>query len=157
MTRVEDPNEKIAYLRSKIIGALVNACADVFVENEAKILEGKMQGSLIDNISLRLNTGYKKCSDTAWNKIYHSQDVVEIELAGNQIITYLLDRLLDAVINPKKNSSQLLLYKVPLQYETNAPTLFGKIQSVLDHISAMTDVYALDLFRKLNGLSLPAI
>lgn len=157
MKRVEDPNEKIAYLRSKIIGALVNACADVFVENEAKILEGKMQGSLIDNIPLRLNTGYKKCSDTAWNKIYHSQDVVEIELAGNQIITYLLDRLLDAVINPKKNSSQLLLYKVPLQYETNAPTLFGKIQSVLDHISAMTDVYALDLFRKLNGLSLPAI
>ena len=157
MKRVEDPNEKIAYLRSKIIGALVNACADVFVENETKILEGKMQGSLIDNIPLRLNTGYKKCSDTAWNKIYHSQDVVEIELAGNQIITYLLDRLLDAVINPKKNSSQLLLYKVPLQYETNAPTLFGKIQSVLDHISAMTDVYALDLFRKLNGLSLPAI
>lgn len=157
MTRVEDPNEKIAYLRSKIIGALVNACADVFVENEAKILEGKMQGSLIDNIPLRLNTGYKKCSDTAWNKIYHSQDVVEIELAGNQIITYLLDRLLDAVINPNKNSSQLLLYKVPLQYETNAPTLFEKIQSVLDHISAMTDVYALDLFRKLNGLSLPAI
>lgn len=157
MKRVEDPNEKIAYLRSKIIGALVNACADVFVENETKILEGKMQGSLIDIIPLRLNTGYKKCSDTAWNKIYHSQDVVEIELAGNQIITYLLDRLLDAVINPNKNSSQLLLYKVPLQYETNAPTLFGKIQSVLDHISAMTDVYALDLFRKLNGLSLPAI
>ena len=157
MSRVEDPNEKIAYLRSKVIGILVNACADVFVENETKILDGKMQGSLIDNIPLLLNSGYKKCSDTAWNKIYHSQDVVDIELAGNQIITYLMDRLLDAVINPNKNSSQLLLYKVPLQYETNAPTLYGKIQSVLDHISAMTDVYALDLFRKLNGLSLPAI
>lgn len=157
MSRVEDPNEKIAYLRSKVIGVLVNACANVFVENEIRILEGKMQGSLIDNIPLLLNTGYKKCSDTAWNKIYHSQDVVDIELAGNQIITYLMDRLLDAVINPNKNSSQLLLYKVPLQYETNAPTLFGKIQSVLDHISAMTDVYALDLFRKLNGLSLPAV
>ena len=157
MSRVEDPNEKIAYLRSKVIGVLVNACADVFVENETKILDGKMQGSLIDNIPLLLNSGYKKCSDTAWNKIYHSQDVVDIELAGNQIITYLMDRLLDAVINPNKNSSQLLLYKVPLQYETNAPTLYGKIQSVLDHISAMTDVYALDLFRKLNGLSLPAI
>ena len=157
MSRVEDPNEKIAYLRSKVIGVLVNACADVFVENETKILDGKMQGSLIDNIPLLLNSGYKKCSDTAWNKIYHSQDVVDIELAGNQIITYLMDRLLDAVINPNKNSSQLLLYKVPLQYETNASTLYGKIQSVLDHISAMTDVYALDLFRKLNGLSLPAI
>ena len=35
--------------------------------------------------------------------------------------------------------------------------VYGKIQSVLDHISGMTDVYALDLFRKLNGLSLPAV
>ena len=50
-----------------------------------------------------------------------------------------------------------MLYKVPFQYDTEAPTLFGKVQSVLDHISAMTDVYALDLFRKLNGLSLPAV
>ncbi len=39
----------------------------------------------------------------------------------------------------------------------NAPTLYGKIQAVLDHISAMTDVYALDLYRKLNGMSLPAV
>ena len=30
------------------------------------------------------------------------------------------------------------------------------LQAVLDHISAMTDVYALDLYRKLNGMSLPA-
>jgi dGTPase len=46
---------------------------------------------------------------------------------------------------------------VPQQYEVNAPTLFGKIQAVLDHMSAMTDVYALDLYRKLNGMSLPAV
>jgi dGTPase len=28
---------------------------------------------------------------------------------------------------------------------------------VIDHISGMTDVYALDLYRKLNGMSLPAV
>ena len=38
-----------------------------------------------------------------------------------------------------------------------APTQFAKIQAVLDHVSAMTDVYALDLYRKLNGMSLPAV
>lgn len=157
MKRVEDPNEKIAYLRSKVIGALVNACANVFVDNEDNILSGKMKDSLIDKIPDNLNNGYKNCSATAWNKIYRAQDVIDIELAGNQIITYLMHRLLDAVIRPEKNSSQLLLYKVPLQYDTSSPTLYGKIQSVLDHVSAMTDVYALDLFRKLNGLSLPAV
>ena len=43
---------------------------------------------------------------------------------------------------------------MPEQYEINAPTLYGKIQAVLDHISGMTDVYALDLYRRLNGMSL---
>ena len=82
---------------------------------------------------------------------------MDIELAGNQIITFLLDRLLDAVMYPEKNYSRLLLSRVPHQYDTSSPTLYGKIQSVLDHISGMTDVYALDLYRKLNGQSLPVV
>lgn len=78
-------------------------------------------------------------------KIYNSPDVVDIELAGNQIITFLLDRLIDAVLLPEKNYSRLLLSRIPHQYDTSSPTTYGKIQSVLDHISGMTDVYALDL------------
>jgi dGTP triphosphohydrolase len=31
------------------------------------------------------------------------------------------------------------------------------IQAVLDYISGMTDVFALDLYRKINGNSLPAV
>ena len=112
---------------------------------------------LIDHISPVARNGYAECSRTAWRKIYNSPDVVDIELAGNQIITFLLDRLIDAVLLPEKNYSRLLLSRIPHQYDTSSPTTYGKIQSVLDHISGMTDVYALDLFRKLNGLSLPAV
>ena len=46
---------------------------------------------------------------------------------------------------------------MPQQYDVHTPDLYGKIQAVLDHVSAMTDVYALDLFRRLNGHSLPAV
>lgn len=157
LAKVSDPNEKVAYLRSKVIGALVNACAKVFVDNEERILRGEMSESLIELVPPLLRCGYEKCSATAWDKIYRAADVVDIELAGNKIITYLMQRLLDAVLHPEKTASQLLLYKVPQQYNTRAESLYGKIQSVLDHVSAMTDVYALDLFRKLNGLSLPAV
>ena len=66
----------------------------------------------------------------------------------------LFDLLIHAVRFPELNYSRLLLAKVPQQYQTAAPTLFGKIQAAIDHISGMTDVYALDLFRKLNGMSL---
>ncbi len=153
----DDNNEKVAYLRSCVIGELVSECAKVFVDNEDLILRGKFVGGLIENISELPKAGYERCSKTAWKKIYNSSDVVDIELAGNQIISFLLDRLMDAVLNPEKNYSRLLLSRVPHQYDTSAPTVYGKIQSVIDHISGMTDVYALDLFRKLNGLSLPAV
>ena len=69
----------------------------------------------------------------------------------------LLDKFLDAVRFPDKAYSRLLLNKVPEQYEMHAPTLYGKVQAVIDYISGMTDVYALDLYRKINGMSLPSL
>ncbi len=157
MNHLDDPNEKIAYLRSNAIGAMVVDCADVFSKNEETILAGEFRGTLVDNMNPRLKDAYAKCCATAWNKIYCAPEVVDIELAGNRIITYLLDTLMDAVMNPDKNYSRLLLNIIPGQYDTSASTLYERIQSVLDHISGMTDVYALDLFRKLNGHSLPAV
>lgn len=157
MTRFFDPNEKVAYMRSKVIGILVEACARTFVENEHRILAGENMPSLTQAIAPRLLNAYETCSRTAWEKIYCASDVVDIEIAGNRIITYLMERLTDAVLHPDKNFSRLLLSKVPRQYDTQATDLYSRLQSVLDHISGMTDVYALDLFRKLNGHSLPAV
>jgi dGTPase len=51
----------------------------------------------------------------------------------------------------------LLLAKVPQQYDMRATDIPTRIQAVTDYISGMTDVYALDLYQKLNGMSLPVI
>jgi len=157
MQRVEDPNEKVVYLRSCVVGALVNKCTRVFLDNEEAILRGEFSGSLLQHINNPEGEAYRRCNDLSWEKIYCAPDVVDIELAGNKIVTFLLEKLIHAVCNPQLNYSRLLLSKVPQQYDVNAPSLFGKIQAVLDHVSAMTDVYALDLYRKLNGMSLPAV
>ena len=157
MHRVTDPNEKIAYLRSCVVGALVDQCAATFIENETEILEGRFEGSLLSHIRQLERQGYARCNELSWTKIYRSSEVVDIELAGNRIITFLLERLVEAVTHPELNYSRLLLAKFPEQYDVGAPTLYGKLQAVLDHVSAMTDVYALDLYRKLNGTSLPAV
>ena len=100
---------------------------------------------------------YENCSHTAFEKIYCSKDVVDIELAGYQVITTLVDLMIEAVRYPEKAYSQLLINRVSSQYHIQAPTLYEKIQAVLDYISGMTDVYALDLYRKINGNSLPAL
>lgn len=157
MTHLADPNEQVGYMRSNVIGTLVRGCARVFVDNESHILSGRLQGCLVDNLPAQLTEAYRRCSHTAFNQIYIAPEVVDVEIAGNRIINSLMGTLVEAVLNPGRNFSRLLLAKVPRQYDVAAPDLYGKVQGVLDHISGMTDVYALDLFRKLNGHSLPAV
>ena len=157
MKRVSDPNEQVAYLRSCVVGVLVDRCAETFIANEDAILAGTFEGPLLQHIPELERKAFERCSALSWEKIYCASEVVDVELAGNRIISFLMERLVGAVVNPELNYSRLLLAKFPEQYDVNAPTLFGKLQAVLDHISAMTDVYALDLYRKLNGMSLPAV
>lgn len=154
---VEDPNEKVGYLRSCVIGALVESCAAAFLQHEPEILAGTFSGSLIDHLPPAQKEAYARCTATSWAKIYSAPDVVDIDLAGNRILTFLLEKLTEAVINPDLYYSALLLSQVPSQYDVLAPDLCTRIQAVVDHVSAMTDVYALNLFRKLNGHSLPAV
>lgn len=155
--RLDDPNEKVGYLRSIVINKLVTDSARTFLENEQAILSGSFSGSLLDAVTPELHEAYENCSRTAWNKIYCAREVVDIEIAGNRIITYLVKALVDAVMYPERNTSRLLLNIIPNQYDTRAAEPFARLQSVLDHVSGMTDVYALDLYRKLNGHSLPAV
>ena len=154
---VSDKNEQIAYLRATIIGILIGECTRVFMENEEAILDGTFEGTLIKNISPPLNEAYKHCTQIAIEKIYRSRDVLDIELAGFHVISTLLELMIDAVQSPEKAYSQLLINRVSSQYDIKAETLFGRIQAVLDYISGMTDVFALDLFRKIKGNGLPAV
>lgn len=157
MMTVDDINERIVYLRSVAISVLETECVQVFYNHEEEILAGTFQGSLIDHISDTPRRAYQTCVETAFAKIYHSKDVVDIEIAGFQVITQLIDLMVEAVIHPEKAYSKLLINRVSSQYEINAPTLYGRIMAVLDYISGMTDVFALDLYRKINGMSLPNV
>lgn len=157
MQMVSDVNEQIAYLRSSVIGLLIDQCAGVFVENEEQILNGTFQTSLIKNLPKQTLEAYNTCSVTAVKKIYRSQEVLDVELAGYKIIMTLLEHFVEAVLHPDRAYSKQLLMRFPDQYETELPDTYGKIMAVLDYISGMTDVYALDLYRKITGINLPGV
>jgi len=154
---VTDTNEQIAYLRASVIGILIDECTRVFMKNEEAILNGEFEGTLIKSIKPELREAYKHCSKVSLEKIYRSRDVLDIELAGFHVISTLLELMIDAVLSPEKAYSHLLISRVSSQYDINSPTLYGKIQAVLDYLSGMTDVFALDLYRKIKGNSLPAV
>lgn len=154
---VYDVNEQIVYLRSSVINALEGECVRVFVEHEQEILEGRFEGTLIQHISETPRRAYEECVRISYDHIYHSKDVVDIELAGFRVMTFLIHEMVEAVMHPERAYSQLLLNRVSRQYQIHAPRLYDRLMAVLDYISGMTDVYALDLYRKINGMSFPNI
>ncbi|MBQ7442794.1 MAG: dNTP triphosphohydrolase [Bacteroidaceae bacterium] len=154
---VDDVNEQVVYLRSCVINEMEKECVGVFVDAEADILAGRFEGSLIDHISPTPRRAYEACVATSHRRIYHSKEVLDIELAGFRVMTFLTGLITEAAINPERAYSQLLLSRVSPQYQIRAPRLYDRILAVLDYISGMTDVYALDLYRKLNGMSIPSI
>lgn len=156
-THVPDLNEQIGYLRSRAIGTLVYECTQVFLEHEEEMLAGTFNRPLIDYISDCPKKAYKHCSEVAIEKIYRSRDVLDIEVAGYQIISVLLSKFMEAVDAPEKSYSKLLLDRMPDQYDKTAASQYDRIISVLDYISGMTDVYALDMYRKIYGMSLPSL
>jgi dGTPase len=154
---VSDENEQISYLRSSVVGTLIDGVSKVFIDNEEAILNGEFQGALIDHLPEELREAYKHSSKVSVKKIYRAQMVLDIELAGYKIISELLDVLMAAVFEPEKAYSKQFLSRIPQQYNVSAESDYEKVQSILDYISGMTDVYALDLYRKINGMSLPTI
>mgnify|MGYP001025819445 FL=1 len=152
-----DMSDKVSYFRSCVINALEQACVRIFTDNEAALLDGSFSGSLVSHLPEPLRTAYRRCEETARRRIYSCKEVTDIDLAGFHIIYTLLDLMTEAVLSPGKAYSRLLLGQVSGQYQLHAPRLADRFMAVLDYVSGMTDVYALDLYRKINGHSLPSI
>lgn len=152
-----DKNEMIVYMRACAIGKLENECVKAFVDNEDAILNGTFQGSLIQHVSERQRKAYERCCEVSMEKIYHSKPVLDVELAGYKIMETLMDQMTEAVLHPDRYYSQQLICRVSSQYDIHAADLESRIMAVLDYISGMTDVYALDVYQKINGISLPIV
>ena len=152
-----DENEQVVYMRACVIGKLENVCAEAFLKHEQEILDGTFEGELIDHVSERERLAYQRCTETAYAKIYCSKPVLDIELAGYHIINTLMEQMTEAAVHPERFYSKQLLRRVSSQYDINSDDFETRIMAVIDFVSGMTDVFALDFYQKLNGTSLPIV
>lgn len=154
---LKDPNEKVVYMRACVIGKLENECVNVFVTHEDEILNGTFEGALIDHISERPREAYRRCAKLSVERIYRSRPVLDVELSGYKIMATLMEQMTEAVMHPDRYYSQQLIDRVSSQYDIRATDLETRIMAVIDYIAGMTDVYALDVYQKINGISLPIV
>ena len=154
---VTDHNERIAYLRAMVIGKLIKECGNIFIENYDRISSEEEIEPLFNRLKNPSKDAMSAVKEISWDKIYNDRSVVEIEIAGYKILGTLLDSFITAIMEPDNYMSQKLLSLIPLQYKNYENTTYSKIQTIVDFVSGMTDLYALDLYRKITGMNIPGL
>ena len=149
---VSDPNERIAFLRAMLINKLVNCVSDVYVAHYEEIMEGAFRGSLIGYLPDFEEKALEQCREESIINIYRHPTVVKIELTGYNIIGTLLEEFIAAELDPKMIYNRKLLTLIPEQFKPMKDDMYTKVQSVLDFISNMTDLYAVQLYKDLRGM-----
>ena len=167
------PGEPLSYVRHPLV-YLVEAADDIcyeimdiedahklmilsFEETESMLL-GFFDDDMKENIRKRIHDeGITDVSEKVVYMRYKSKPVLDVELSGYKILATLMESMMDAVMHPDRFYSKQLLDRVSSQYDIRSENLETRIMSVIDYVSGMTDVYALDVFQKINGISLPVV
>ena len=150
---VTDTNERIAFLRAMAINVLVREVADAFHRNYESIMLGEFAQSLVSVLDNDHQQAFTICRQESINKIYNHSSVIKIELSGFKILGSLLELFTAAALEPKKAYHRQLNALLPEQFQSEEDTMYGKLQSVVDFVSGMTDLYAVKLYQDLKGIS----
>lgn len=157
MNAIPDANRSIGYLRAMWIGLMTEKLAGAFMENETQLLEGTLEKDLLKCLPEKEQELITAINEYSYKYIYNYKSVVEIELAGYTVIGGLLKEFVQAVLSPDDTKSKKMLQLVPKQFPVEKTNMYNNLQSVVDFISGMTDLYAIDMYRKLTGISIPEI
>jgi dGTPase len=140
-----------------VINGLVQACTGIFLDNRYSILNGGFNDTLIDH--LQDATGCLSTVRTlSVDKIYRHDTVLQIELAGYNVMSELLALLVPALLTEQPSHREAIILKL-LPYQLTefreARDGYQKVLSALDFLSGMTDEYATEIYRRVKGISTP--
>lgn len=159
LDKINDDNKKVEFIRAKWIGLMVRKLSDVFISKEEELLNGTLECDLLKCLPEREQKLIDAINDYSYKNIYNYRSVVEIEIAGYNVIGGLLKEFVHAVLDPGHSRSGKLLKLVSKQFPINKDggSVYENVQSIVDFISGMTDLYAIDLYRKITGITIPEI
>lgn len=157
-SEIADEPWKIAYLRAKAIGDLIDLAVAVFLDSEADILAGRFAGDLLGQSPaaplLAELAGFTR------TRIFETRERFQTEVMGGEILASLLQAFCDAhlaleqagggaaALAPRHHA---LLQLMPVPPVAARPR-YEWLLDVTDFISGMTDSYALRQFQRLRGL-----
>ncbi len=154
--KITDANDRISFLRAKAINSLIYHCSETFWKYHNDICNGNHNKDIMGSLDCIMSDQLKIISKVSRDKIYNHSTVLEKEIAGYKVIAGLLEEFVPAAIEEKKSHyNEKLLNLMPNQHQLAKGSTYEKVQSVLDFVAGMTDLYAVELYRKIKGISFP--
>jgi dGTPase len=152
-----DDDAKVSLMRAKAINTLTLECSRIFYEEQGLILAGQFNKSITDALPETYLKAWKNIEAVSVKKIYNYAAVIHKEVAGYKVMAGLLEEFIPALIQNNTHYYKKLVQLIPPQFHTDNEDIYSRIQSVLDFVSGMTDLYAVELYSKIKGISFPSI
>ena len=146
-------------------GYLLYSATEGFAKNYEKIMQGSYLHDLFyetpgEKLILALGR-------IAHDYAFTSMLILKLEIAANTIITYLLDKMVPAVLQYDEEGSMGMMekkyvklisenyrqiYHTYAKGKSHSEKIYLRLLLVTDYISGMTDSFAKDLYQELNGI-----
>lgn len=124
---ISEPGRRVGYLRAKAIGRLVEQAVSAFLDMEPDMLDGRAGPALLEVMPLRERLA--EIARVTASQVFVPDDDYDHSLGADRAIAHLLDRSL-----------------------LGQGGGYERILECTDHVSGMTDSYALLTYRESSGM-----
>ena len=146
-------------------GMLITAATQSFMDHYDAIMEGTYTKELLYETDMEELAN--RLSDIAFRYAFQSMPILKLEVAAETMLTFLLEKFVDAAItfdtDQKQNAIQqkmmqlisenyLRIYYIHAEGKSEAEKLYLRLLLVTDYVCGMTDSYAKSLYQELNGI-----
>ena len=151
--QLKNTQDRISYLRALAINTLINEVVHIFMNNEETILKGEFQTALLDKskYEAQINDIIK----ISVENIYRSDEVIDKEIAGYEILKNLLSVYINAVNNNyngnPSNYDRLILNRLPKTMKVDQDSLYLRLLAVCNYVSLLSDSNAILNYKKIKG------
>lgn len=147
---------KLAILRGKAIEHLTQAAAHTFVQNQTKLLNGQLQGDLVEHMHDPAQSCILNAKQLARERIFQDKRKTLHEIGAYSTLETLLEALCGAVV--EYHSGRPLSFKNRRIFDllgNSAPqpgwTVYQSFLRIIDYIGGMTDNYASRIAKEMAG------
>ncbi|MCH1433167.1 MAG: dNTP triphosphohydrolase [Flavobacteriaceae bacterium] len=145
--------QRLSYLRALAINSLIQDAVKIFIDNEAAILKGTFDESLLDKSKYKAQI--EDIISLSVKNIYQSKEVVQKEVVGHRAISVLLQHYCLAAVRSfegKANThDKLILSLVPEGTPMAGVTLYETLLNASCFVASLSDGKALRLAQDIGG------